>query len=323
MTQKKFLITGGAGFIGARVCRQLLELGHQPIVYDAFVQYISPFESFYQKFLEWRFKGIREQVIFERGDTRDKYDVHRIITKHRPNVIIHLAALPIADFSFEHPEETVSSILLGALNFLDSIKDQDFVERFVFASSSMVYGDFLEVPCPEDHPKKPKDIYGGTKLAGEVMVETYGRRFGLEYCIVRPSAVYGPTDVNRRVVQIFLEKALAGETLVLHGGDSTLDFTYVEDIASGFVLAGTHPQAANQVFNITRGQGRTLKELVDILKLYFPALETRIEPHRVYRPKRGSLSIAKAREVLGFEPRFTLEEGIGRYVEFYRKSNSC
>ncbi|MBI4798645.1 MAG: NAD-dependent epimerase/dehydratase family protein [Desulfarculus sp.] len=140
---------------------------------------------------------------------------------------------------------------------------------------------------------------------------------------MRPSAVYGPTDVNRRVVQIFLEKALAGETLVLHGGDSTLDFTYVEDIASGFVLAGTHPQAANQVFNITRGQGRTLKELVDVLKLYFPTLETRIEPHRVYRPKRGSLSIAKAREVLGFEPRFTLEEGIGRYVEFYRKSNSC
>lgn len=240
--RKKILITGGSGFIGSFICRKLLELGHQPIVYDAFIQYISPFESRYQQFLSLRFRGIKEQVIFHRGDTRDRMDVRHVLQKHKPEIIIHLAALPIADMSFQHPGEAIGSILTGTVNFLDEIGEMGSVERFVYTSSSMVYGDFIQVPAPEDHPKSPKDIYGGTKLAGEIMTQTYGRRHGIKYTIVRPSAVYGPTDINRRVSQIFLENAIDGKPLILHGGeDNTLDFTYVEDIAQGIVLAATSP----------------------------------------------------------------------------------
>lgn len=322
MDGKNVLVTGGAGLIGSYICRQLLAKGHQPIVYDAFIQYISPFESCYQKYLEYRFKGIRQKIAFERGDTRDKGDIRRVILEYSPEIIIHLAALPIADLSFTHTEETISSILNGTVNILDTIREVDLVDRFVYASSSMIYGDFIEVPAHEDHPKAPKDIYGGTKLAGEILTETYGRRYGIKYTIIRPSAVYGPTDVNRRVSQIFLENAFKGEKLILHGGGETnLDFTYVEDVAQGFVLAALSPEGENQVFNITRGEGRTLKDYVDILKSYFPNLETEIMPLEFYRPKRGALSIKKAVRLLGYAPKYSLEDGIKKYIQFNNEVN--
>ena len=315
------LITGGSGFIGSNICAKLLEKNYQPVVFDAFIQYISPFESTYQKHLAFRFKNTKERVIFERGDTRDKGDVRRVILKHRPEIIIHLAALPIADLSFTHTEETVQSIINGTVNILEVIRELDFIKRFVYASSSMVYGDFLKIPAPEDHPKAPKDIYGGTKLAGEILTETYGRRFGIEYTIIRPSAVYGPTDVNRRVIQVFIENALQGKKLVIRGDKSNLiDFTYVEDCANGFVLAALSENAVNQAFNITRGQGRNLIEVADNLKAYFPEVEIEHQPMDKNRPLRGALSIQKAQDLLNYQPQISLEEGIIKYCEFYKKN---
>lgn len=314
---KRILVTGGAGFIGSYVCRKLLARNYQPIVYDAFIQYVSPFESIYQKALELRFKDIKEQIVFERGDTREKNHIREIIVKYKPEVILHLANLPIADLSFTHTEEALGSIINGTVNILDVIREVDFVKRFVYASSSMIYGDFITIPAPEDHPKRPKDIYGATKLSTEILIEAYSRRYGIPYTIIRPSAVYGPTDVNRRVSQIFLENAMEGRKLILHGGgENCLDFTYVEDVAEGIVFASFSPKGENETFNITRGEGRSLLEYVDILKRYFPNLETEIKPMQWFRPKRGALCIQKARELLGYDPRFSLEEGIERYVQF-------
>lgn len=314
---KNILVTGGAGFIGSYVCRKLLEQKYQPVVYDAFIQYVSPFESYYQKFLEFRFGYIKEHIIFERGDTRDKTNIRTVILKYKPEVIIHLANLPIADLSFDHPEEAIGSIINGTINILDVVREVDFVKRFVYISSSMIYGDFIEIPAPEDHPKRPKDIYGGTKLSTEILIEAYSRRYGIKYAIVRPSAVYGPTDVNRRVSQIFLENAVKGQKLILHGGgENILDFTYVEDTAEGIVLASLSPRGENEAFNITRGEGRTLLEYMNILRHYFPNLETEIKPMQWYRPKRGALCIQKAKELLGYDPQFSLEKGIELYVRF-------
>lgn len=316
------LITGGAGFIGSHISRRLVGDGYPVVIYDAFIQYISPFESSYQKYLDYRFKGIREKIVFQRGDTRDKNDVRKVIEKYRPRIVIHLAALPIADMSFTNPEEAIGSIITGTVNVLDAISSVDFVKRFVYTSSSMVYGDFMEIPAPEDHPKSPKDIYGGTKLAGEILTEAYSRRHGIKYTIVRPSAVYGPTDINRRVSQIFIENALKGNKLTLHGGgENSLDFTYVEDTAEGIVLAATSPGAENQAFNITRGEGRTLMDFVDILKNYFPNLEVEVKPMEFFRPKRGTLSIEKAKKLLGYAPKFSLEAGIKKYVQFLKEIN--
>lgn len=317
----KVLITGGAGFIGSYVSRKLLDMGHEVVAYDAFVHYISPIKSVLKDYFELRFEGITDQIDFRRGDTRDKSHLRRVILETRPDRILHLAALPIADLSNRHSEEALTSILEGAVNVLEVIRDVDFIDRFVYISSSMIYGDFEEIPAPEDHPKRPKDIYGGTKYAGEVMTETYSRRYGIPYSIIRPSAVYGPYDVNRRVSQIFVENALLGKPITLYGGGKqALDFTFVEDTADGMIKVMFNDQALGNAFNITYGHGYTLREFADILKTHIPDLEVNvIEEEDVFRPKRGALSIEKAKELVGYDPQVSLEDGIQRYLDVYRK----
>ncbi len=316
----KILITGGAGFIGSYVCRRLLDMGHEVVVFDAFVQYISPLKSILKEYTELRFQGIADQIDFRRGDTRDKAHLRRVIMDTRPDRILHLAALPIADLSNRHSEEALTSILEGAVNVLEVLRDVDFVDRFVYISSSMIYGDFEVIPAPEDHPKRPKDIYGGTKYAGEVMTETYSRRYEIPYSIIRPSAVYGPYDVNRRVSQIFVENALLGKPITLFGGGlQTLDFTYVEDVTEGMIKVMFHENAEGEAFNITYGRGYTLRELADILLTQCPDLEVKVvEEEDVFRPKRGALSIEKAKKIVGYDPQISLEEGLKRYLEIYR-----
>ena len=316
----KILITGGAGFIGSYVCRRLLDMGHEVVVFDAFVQYISPQKSILKEYTELRFQGIADQIDFRRGDTRDKAHLRRVIMDTRPDRILHLAALPIADLSNRHSEEALTSILEGAVNVLEVLRDVDFVDRFVYISSSMIYGDFEVIPAPEDHPKRPKDIYGGTKYAGEVMTETYSRRYEIPYSIIRPSAVYGPYDVNRRVSQIFVENALLGKPITLFGGGiQTLDFTYVEDVTEGMIKVMFHENAEGEAFNITYGRGYTLRELADILLTQCPDLEVKVvEEEDVFRPKRGALSIEKAKKMVGYDPQISLEEGLKRYLEIYR-----
>ena len=194
---------------------------------------------------------IQQQEIAALGDQARQHQTGALpITEqfHRPQRIIHLAALPIADLSHTHSDEAIRSILHGTVNVLETLRDADFVERFIYTSSSMVYGDFQFYSANEEHPKNPKDIYGGTKLAGEILTQSFSRRFGIEYTIIRPSAVYGPTDVNRRVSGIFIENARRGEELVLHGGGGAkLDFTYVKDTAHGFVLATLAEEARNEL----------------------------------------------------------------------------
>jgi len=316
----KILITGGAGFIGSYVCRRLLDMGHEVVVYDAFVHYISPLKSILKEYTELRFRGIADQIEFRRGDTRDKAHLRRVIVETRPDRILHLAALPIADLSNRHSEEALTSILEGAVNVLEVLRDVDFVDRFVYISSSMIYGDFEVIPAPEDHPKRPKDIYGGTKYAGEVMTETYSRRYEIPYSIIRPSAVYGPYDVNRRVTQIFIENALLGKPITLFGGGlQALDFTYIEDVTEGMIKVMFHENAEGEAFNITYGRGYTLRELADILLTQCPDLEVKVvEEEDVFRPTRGALSIEKAKKIVGYDPQISLEEGIKRYLEVYR-----
>jgi len=316
----KILITGGAGFIGSYVCRRLLDMGHEVVVYDAFIHYISPLKSILKEYTELRFQGIADQIEFRRGDTRDKAHLRRVILETRPERILHLAALPIADLSNRHSEEALTSILEGAVNVLEVLRDVDFVDRFVYISSSMIYGDFEVIPAPEDHPKRPKDIYGGTKYAGEVMTETYSRRYEIPFSIIRPSAVYGPYDVNRRVSQIFVENALLGKPITLFGGGfQSLDFTYIEDVTEGIIKVMFHENAEGEAFNITYGRGYTLRELAEILLAQCPELEVKIvEEEDVFRPKRGALSIEKAKKVVGYDPQVSLEEGIKRYLEIYR-----
>ena len=320
--KEKVLLTGGAGFIGSYIAKKLIDQDKTVFVYDSFIRYFNPISyPHYQQYIQYRFKGYEKRIIFIRGDTRDKYYLRSIISRYKPSFIIHLAALPIADIGDKNPEEAISSIIQGTVNILDIIKDLKFIKRFVYTSSSMVYGDFEYTPADEDHPKRPKGIYGGAKLAGEIITESYGRRYSIPYTIIRPSAVYGPGDTNRRVTQIFLENALSGKPIELYnGGESKLDFSFVEDVAEGFILATFNRKGENQIFNITRGEGRKIKELAEIIKkLVNRPLKIKITPPELYRPERGALSIKKAKKLLNYKPKYSLEEGMRVYYNFLKK----
>jgi nucleoside-diphosphate-sugar epimerase len=317
----RIMIVGGAGFIGSFIARELVEKGYQPVIVDSFTQYLSPLLTMeYNKILRERFQGIEDKIIMERGNAANHGEIQRLILKHRPERIIHLAAMPISTISNVHIEEAIDGTIKSTMNIIDIAKEAGFIKRFVYTSSSMIYGDYKTDPVPEDHPKEPKDTYAGAKLAGEYITIGMCRRFGIPFTIVRPSAVYGPTDINRRVSQIFIENAILGKPLVLEGGgESKLDFTYVKDIAHGFVLATLEPGGENEIFNITTGKARTLKEYVEVLKQHFPNIEVIEKPADPHRPTRGTLDISKAREKLGYEPKHDLEKALPEYIAYLKE----
>ena len=317
----KIFLTGGAGFIGYHITKELLKIGDEVIIYDAFLNFADPLKSNYSKYLDYRLKDIGSKAKLIRGDIRNSGLLLRSLKEHKPNIIVHLAALPIAPASDKFSEDAMSINLQGTVNILEAMRECPFVKRFVYTSSSMVYGDFQYTPADEKHPRVPIGIYGGTKKAGEILTRVFSKQLGFEHTLIRPSAVYGPTDANNRVSQIFVDSALAGKPLILHGGgESKLDFSYVGDVAHGFVLAMKSEKAINETFNITAGQGRSIKEYAEILSKYIPGVRTEIRPAEFLSPERGALDITKAKKLLGYTPGYSIENGIKKYVDFVRSA---
>jgi UDP-glucose 4-epimerase len=266
-------------------------------------------------------KGLKE---FYRMDASQGVEFARVVNQVQPQVVINLGATSVADVCKKNIDEAVHSIYMLNANILQSIKELKSLARYVYVSSSMVYGDF---PCDspdEEAAKNPMDPYGAIKLGGELLVQSFHRQFGLPYAIVRPSAVYGPLDSNMRVTGIFLLNAHLRKALKINDPREQLDFTFVRDTAEGIFLAATHAGGHNQVFNITRGQGRTIAEFAQMIQRYLPGTEIQTNAEAEHmeglvRPVRGTLSIKKARELLGYNPQFTIEEGVQTYVDEWRK----
>lgn len=327
-----YLITGGEGFIGYHLCQELLkDLNNKVVIYDALKHFMPLSTSNWCYYQNYRLKTLKnENLIRIRGELLSKNFLREILEKHKPEVIIHLAALPIAGISHTYSEEALNDIFIATVTLLDVIKSLSYkINRFVYISSSMVYGDFKKdengniIAAKEDVLCQPKCIYGAMKLSGEILVKTYNKRFGIPYVIVRPSAVYGPTDCNKRVTEIFVLNSLLGKDLILdNGGLHQLDFTYVKDLAQGIVLTAKSKNALGETFNLTRGEGRTIKELAELLIKLSPETgsQTIIKEVNVYRPNRGALDITKARTILGYNPKYSLEEGMKEYTEFLKNT---
>ncbi|MFP6854650.1 MAG: NAD-dependent epimerase/dehydratase family protein [Opitutales bacterium] len=312
------LITGGAGLIGSRVTEFLLKENHSITIIDPFIRYLPTEKLWFSDYLERRFSSL-DAISFIRGDTVNLGLVQRTIDEFQPEYVLHLAGMPLANQSNIYIEEAIQGIVDGTVNLLQSLIGSNHLRNFVYVSSSMVYGDFQEFPCPETHQKNPKDVYGASKYCGEIMTRAFSRRFEVPCSIVRPSAVYGPFDINRRVIQIFIENALDHKPITLDGGgDLRFDFTYVDDIANGLIAVLLQEAAIGEDFNITYGKGYSLKEVSEELLNHFPDLEVVINEERDQnRPLRGALDVSKAKEILNFKPKFNLREGIRKYIQSY------
>ena len=326
--KKTALITGGVGLIGSFIAKQLIrdKIVEKVILLDHYGRYVDSVRPEFFDYRKLRTLGIEDHIIFERGEAKYFSVVFDVLSRHQPTYIFHLAALPLAKLQNLNTQEAMEGTVVSTSNILDAIgiltKERGYKpQRFVYASSSMVYGDFQYMPVDESHPTVPKEIYGTMKLSGETVTRGLSNFYGVSSTIVRPSAVYGPTDMNRRVSQIFVEKALAGEPITIHGADEALDFTYVKDIANGFVLAAIHSEGSGETFNITHGNAHTLLEFVEILRKHFPAIAYEIADRDSFRPKRGTLSIKKAEKLIGYRPDYDLEKGIAEYIDFVREHN--
>ena len=322
---KTFFITGGAGFIGSHTCRYILNNIQNPkiIVLDNFARYQDPFDQENNNFYDLRFKDIRKNIYFERGDAQNFSIVYDCLKKYKPNFIIHLAAVPVAKTnnlnSFEMKAGSIdtTSCLIEVCAKL--IKEKNLkLNKFVYISSSMVYGNFQKKIADEDHPLNPKEIYGTMKLSGEIVTRGLCNFYSIPFSIIRPSAVYGPTDMNKRVSQIFIDKAILKKKIIVNGKDESLDFTYVDDLAQGIVLATTNLNSTNETFNITFGKSRKLLDFIKILSKFVGKIDIEIKERDSFRPKRGTLGIKKARSLLNYVPKFPLEKGIKKYLEFLK-----
>lgn len=308
----KILITGGLGFIGHKVTK-LLQVDHQVTVYDSLTDY----GILERRELDWLFlereKGITGEIFTE--DIRDRAKLSRVWSCTKPEVVIHLASFPRAKVVNSDPVMG-SDVMMTALMSMLTLCKEHGTKRFVYVSSSMVYGDFSS-GVTEYATCNPQGSYAIFKYAGELLVKDYCKKNGIEYTIIRPSAVYGPYDVEDRVVSKFLINAIRGLPIKVNGSSEVLDFTYVDDIAQGLFLAATSENAANETFNITRGEGHTLLDAAKLaINITVSTSEIIVGDKDALFPSRGSLSIEKAKLLLGYKPRTDIAKGFVQYTEW-------
>jgi nucleoside-diphosphate-sugar epimerase len=326
---RRIALIGGAGFIGHNMALAMKELGADVHVIDGLeVNHLvhfaavrdNPHRAMYLGILLERLERLNNAgVPLHRQDARDYHALSQVLSQLQPDTVVHLAAVAHANRSNKDPFSTFDHSMRTLENALDWARGAD-LQRFVFFSSSMVYGNFQTPAVTEDHPLEPIGIYGALKLGGEKLVIAYNQVFDVPYTIVRPSALYGPRCVSRRVGQAFIESALVGDTLrVDGGGDEKLDFTYIDDVVAGVIRCITHENGQNEIFNMTSGKGRTLHELVTLVQDHFPEIEVEYVERDRLRPHRGTLSMDKARDLVDHVPSVGLEEGLARYVEWYRQ----
>jgi nucleoside-diphosphate-sugar epimerase len=322
-------LMGGAGFIGHNLALKLRELGAEPHVVDglqvnnlgSFSSGINPHPNadLYTGLINNRLDLLRRaKIALHVIDIRDYQVVSHCLNSIKPDVVIHLAAIAHANRSNKDPFSTFDHSMRTLENVLDCSRDRK--PHLIYFSSSMVYGNFDGAAVTEDRHCSPLGIYGALKYGAEKLVIGYNQVFGLPYTIIRPSALYGERCVSRRVGQAFIENAITGKPLTVNGdGSDALDFTYIDDLVQGVLRSIIFPEARNEIFNITYGSARKISEMAEMVREYFPGTRLINNPRDALMPERGTLSIEKAKRLLGYEPQFPLDKGFVRYIQWYKQ----
>ncbi|MGL1862867.1 MAG: NAD(P)-dependent oxidoreductase [Pseudodesulfovibrio sp.] len=326
---KRIVLIGGAGFIGHNLALKLKELGAEVSIIDGLqVNNILAFSStdnsipnrdFYLAILNQRQEMLRKAGIpVFIQDARDYHKLSELLNKLQPQVAFHLAAVSHANKSNKDPYSTFDHSFRTLENALDACRNK--VEQFIYFSSSMIYGNFEGGHVTEETPCDPIGIYGALKFGGEKLVIAYNQVFDMPYTIIRPSALYGDRCVSRRVGQIFIENALQGTEITIQGdGSDCLDFTCIHDMVDGLIKAVSNKGALNEVFNLTYGEARSLKNMADIIQEHFPDVSINYVPKDKLMPDRGTLSVEKAGRCFGYKPQWPLERGFPEYIKWYKE----
>ena len=276
-------------------------------------------QKFYLETLNQRQELIKKYKINQIiEDARNYHSITRIVGKFKPNYLIHLAAVAHANVSNKDPYSTFDHSMRTLENTLDACRSLSYLKRFIYLSSSMVFGQFKKKIVTEKEICNPLGIYASLKFGSEKLVQGYNQVFKTPYTIIRPSALYGERCISGRVVQKFIEAALKGEDLQVVGdGKEYLDFTYIDDFLQGVYLSMTKKKSLNEIFNITYGRSRSLLELVKIIKFNIPKVKIKYVKRDKLIPYRGTLSVNKAKKLLNYKPVFNLEKAVPKYINWY------
>ena len=318
-TKNKILITGGAGFIGSNLCEYFLSKGHQVVCLDNFA-------TGHRHNLKDFISNPDFQLI--EGDIRNSIDCQTAV--QGVDYVLHQAALGSVPRSIKDPSTTNDVNVSGFLNMLTAARDAQ-VKRFVYAASSSTYGDSQGLPKVEDVIGKPLSPYAITKYVNELYAEIFSRTYGMETIGLRYFNVFGrkqdPNGAYAAVIPKFVMQLMQLESPKINGdGNYSRDFTYIDNVIQMNELAMTtiNPEAINTVFNTAFGDRNTLNNLVDFLKQYLSVYDPRISDVSIeYGPNRAGdiphslASIEKAKALLGYNPQFSLQEGLKEAVSWY------
>jgi len=316
------LVTGGLGVNGAWVARQLLDEGHRPIVYEN-----RPDTTLVS--------DIANKLDIVQGDIMDLASLIRVVKEYKIKLITHLAAL-MPGAARANPLLGFQINALGTVNILEAARIME-IERVVFTSSKGAYAPIIGEygyptykPIDENYPTYPRGfvtVYGAAKIASELMGINYSDDYGLQFIALRFATIYGVGKSVRHgsiaIHSMMIENAMAGRpTVIAVGGDEKDDMLYVKDCANAIVLACFAKNVKSHIFNIGSGKGYTLHDLASSIKKVYPQAIFDIKPGLDYMKGPGAycvMNFARAREELGYTPKFTLDEGVADYISSMKK----
>ncbi len=310
----RYLVTGGAGFIGSNTVDELVRRGHGVVVLDDL-----------SSGKEDNLAEVRSKITFMKGSITDIEVVQKAMVQ--ADYVIHLAARTSVPRSVKDPVDTNRINVDGTLNVLVAARDNK-VKRVVFAASSSAYGDTPTLPKSEDMQPVPISPYGVTKYVGELYAQTFGRCYGLENVCLRYFNIFGPrqdpdspySGVLSRFSTAFLDST---PPIVFGDGEQTRDFTYVDNAVAANILACEAPSASGRTFNVGTGHAVSLNQVLLMLqKASGKTLDTKYEPAREGDIRDSLADIRLAKEFLGYEPAVLFEEGLERTYAWYQSNHA-
>ncbi len=309
MEGPRTLVTGATGFIGSHLLPKLIEGG-----YDAYSL---------ERYVTGRYVlGQRRDVKTVFGDIREYFAVKRIIREVQPEIVVHLASVSPVSYSYDHPQEVIETNFLGTVNLAEAcLRENPNLRHFLFASSSEVYGNGPN-PKTEETPPNPNSPYACSKLAAEKYLLYMRDAYNFPVTILRNFNTYGRKNDTHFVVERAIVQMLQGEIISLGDPTPIRDFQYIDDHVNSYLACLDNPKAKGEVFNFSTGMGTSIRDLVNLLSKFtdfHSEIVWNAIPSRPLDIWELVGNYSKAKRILGWEPKFSLEEGLKLTVEFWRK----
>ena len=312
----KILILGGHGFIGSHTSNILKSMGHTIGVVDCYHRDYTFPKAEYDKISELRIQHSNADLVYN-GHIEDVPFMENVFKQFKPEVVIHVATYPNAYMVKRNVIDATGNMITATATILDLCVEHK-VGKIVFASSSMVYGDFKVDAPDENEETNPLTLYGSYKLMGEKMCKIWLREKDLNYTILRPSALYGTRDMITRVISKMTESAIKSGVIKVYGATNKLDFSWVEDVASAFAISATDDNTTNKTFNCTRGKGRMIIEAAEMIRSKFGGKILEYPADDFY-PNRDTLNSDKLKYATEWSPKVDIEKGVPEYLNWFEK----